>query len=115
MLKGLGDKNQYLHIYVYSFMVYCWLAIYNHWTGLVDWTGGLDWWTDTKNHFYASNEIQMLIGLHDAPQNNLLLSLVPRPLPYFISQLWKKNREKAWDQNCTKLCHGPEMVDSVST
>ena len=28
------------------------LAIYNHWTGLVDWTGGLDWWTDTKNHFY---------------------------------------------------------------
>ena len=66
-------------------MVYCWLAIYNHWTGLVDWTGGLDWWTDTKNHFYASNEIQMLIGLHDAPQNNLLLSLVPRPLPYFIS------------------------------
>ena len=39
------------------------------WTGLVDWTGGLDWWTDTKNHFYASNEIHMLIGLHDAPQN----------------------------------------------
>ena len=28
-------------------------AIYNHWTGLVDWTGGLDWWTDLKNHFYA--------------------------------------------------------------
>ena len=21
-------------------------------TGL-DWTGGLDWWTDTNNHFYA--------------------------------------------------------------
>ena len=21
------------------------LAIYNHWTGLVDWTGGLHWWT----------------------------------------------------------------------
>ena len=20
-------------------------AIYNHWTGLVDWTGGLNWWT----------------------------------------------------------------------
>ena len=20
-------------------------AVYNHWTGLVDWTGGLDWWT----------------------------------------------------------------------
>ena len=28
-------------------------AVYNHWTGLVDWTGGLDWWTDIKNHFYA--------------------------------------------------------------
>ena len=70
------------------------MAIYNHWTGLVDWTGGLDWWTDTKNHFYASNEIQMLIGLHDAPQNNLLLSLVPRPLPDFISQLWRKIRRR---------------------
>jgi len=22
----------------------------------VDWTGGLDWWTNTKNHFYASYE-----------------------------------------------------------
>ena len=50
------------------------MAVYNHWTGLVDWTGGLDWWTDTKNHFYASNEIHMPIGLHDAPQNNLLLA-----------------------------------------
>ena len=29
------------------------VAVYNHWTGLVDWTGGLDWWTDTKNHFYT--------------------------------------------------------------
>ena len=38
-------------------------------TGLVDWTGGLDWWTDTKN---SSNEIHMVIGLHDATQNNLL-------------------------------------------
>jgi len=27
--------------------------VYNHWTGLVDWTGGLDWWTDTKKQFYA--------------------------------------------------------------
>ena len=24
------------------------MAVYNHWTGLVDWTGGLDWWTDIK-------------------------------------------------------------------
>ena len=31
-------------------------VVYNHWTGLVDWTGGLDWWTDilyAKNHFCA--------------------------------------------------------------
>jgi len=31
-------------------------AIYNHWTGLVDWAGGLDWWTDTKNHFTDFNK-----------------------------------------------------------
>ena len=34
----------------------------------LDWASGLD----TKNHFYASNEIHMPIGLHDAPQNSLL-------------------------------------------
>ena len=28
-------------------------AVYNHWTGLVDWTGGLDWWTDAKSHFHG--------------------------------------------------------------
>ena len=22
------------------------MVVYNHWTGLVDWTGGLDWWTE---------------------------------------------------------------------
>ena len=27
----------------------------------------------------------------------------------------EKNWEKAWDQNYAKLCHRPEMVDSVST
>ena len=35
----------------------------------MDWTGGL-----TLKFTYASNEIHMLIGLHDAPQNNLLLA-----------------------------------------
>jgi len=25
--------------------ILCW-AVYNHWTGLVDWTGGQDRWTD---------------------------------------------------------------------
>ena len=43
----------------------------------MDWTGGLDWWTDTKNHFYASNEIQMLIGLHDAPKTTSFLASSP--------------------------------------
>jgi len=38
----------------------------------LDWIAGLDWWTDTKNHFYASNEIHMPIGLRD--QNSLLLA-----------------------------------------
>ena len=32
----------------------------------LDWTSGLDWWTDTKNHFYASNETYSPVGLHDA-------------------------------------------------
>ena len=43
-----------------NFLVLCWffsstwlwwnfLAIYNHWTRIVDCAGGLDWWTDTKN------------------------------------------------------------------
>ena len=30
-------------------------AVYNHWTGLVDWIGGLDWWTDTKIDFKLPN------------------------------------------------------------
>ena len=29
-----------------SVTVPCVPAVYNHWTGLVDWIGGLDWWTD---------------------------------------------------------------------
>jgi len=42
----------------------------------VDWTGGLDWWTGTKNRFYAY-ETYSPVGLHDAsykPQNSLLLA-----------------------------------------
>ena len=34
----------------------CDLIIYNHWTGVVDWTRGLNWWTVmfcSKNQFYA--------------------------------------------------------------
>ena len=30
------------------------MVVYNHWTGLVDWTGGLDWWTDI---FYAKKSL----------------------------------------------------------
>ena len=38
-------------------------------------------------------------------------SLVPRPLPDFISQPWRKIGRRPG----IKLRHGPEMVDSVST
>ena len=48
-------------------------TVYNHWTGLVDWTGELERWTDTKNHFYASNKIQLPVGLHIYPPNSLHL------------------------------------------
>ena len=41
------------------------LAVYNYWTGLVDWTGTLEWWTDIKNHFYAFLETHSPVGLHD--------------------------------------------------
>ena len=39
------------------------MAVYNHWTGLVDWTGGLDWLTDIKK---ASNKTHWPVGMHDA-------------------------------------------------
>ena len=48
-------------------------AVYNHWTGLVDWAGGLDWWTDTKNHFYETylpvgqRRLDTLTDLHGTP------------------------------------------------
>ena len=38
-------------------------------------------------------------------------SLVPRPLPDFISQLWRKIRRRPG----TNIRHGPEMVDSILT
>ena len=39
----------------YSFNCFAYLrAIYNHWTGVVDWTGGLEWWA--KNDFYVSSK-----------------------------------------------------------
>ena len=41
------------YLYIISAVVLELLAIYKHWTGIVDWTSRLDWWTDTKNHFYA--------------------------------------------------------------
>ena len=32
----------------------------------LDWTSGLDWWTDTKNHFMVSNKTHWPVGWHDA-------------------------------------------------
>ena len=61
-------------------------AVYNHWTGLVDWTGGLNQWTDTKNNFYAFQWLSFACGvvwksrsfvsiyIHGARANNSLLS-----------------------------------------
>ena len=46
-------------------------AIYNNWTGLVDWAGGL-----TKRIPYIPDETHMPVGLHDAsyfPQSSLIL------------------------------------------
>ena len=43
------------------------MAVYNHWTGLVDWTGGLDWLTDAKNHFYAFNITYLPVELRGNP------------------------------------------------
>ena len=45
--------------------------------------------------------------------NPMLASLVPRPLPYFISQPY--HGEKLGEGLGSKLRHGLEMVDSVST
>ena len=39
-----------------------WPSRLDWWTGLVDWTGGLT----LQNHFYASNETYLPVGLHDA-------------------------------------------------
>ena len=33
-------------------------AVHNHWTGLVDWTSGLDWWTTYFSpNFFSSEEL----------------------------------------------------------
>ena len=32
----------------------------------MDWIGGLQWWTDTNNHFVLPNETHSPIGSHDA-------------------------------------------------
>ena len=37
-------------------------AIYNHWAGLVDWAGGLDWWSDTTIHFDMC--VEVFLNLH---------------------------------------------------
>ena len=36
-------------------------AAYNNWTGLVD------WWTDTKIHFMLSNDTHSPVGLRGSP------------------------------------------------
>ena len=31
-------------------------VVYNHWTGTVDWNGGMEWW----NHKFSRNEVKRL-------------------------------------------------------
>ena len=55
-VKGLVK----LHIFSSKFEL-CSLAVYNHWTGMMDWTGGLT----LKSIFMASNRTQWPVGLYD--------------------------------------------------
>ena len=49
--------------------------------------------------------------LEEVGRTSPCTSLVPRPLPDFISQPWRKSGEGLG----SLLRHGPEMVDSVNT
>ena len=35
------------------------------WLVRLHWTSKLDWWTDTKSHFYTPNETRLSVGLYD--------------------------------------------------
>ena len=37
-------------------------VVYNHWTGLVDWTGGLDWWTGLVDWWTGLKIMSMLVN-----------------------------------------------------
>ena len=36
-------------------------AVYNHWTGLVDWTTKLDYWTDHNDHKYFIKKVFAIV------------------------------------------------------
>ena len=38
------------------------VAIYNHWTGLVDRTGGLDWWTGGLDWWTDELTLKIILG-----------------------------------------------------
>ncbi len=38
-------------------------VVYNRWTGLVDWTSGLDWWT-RRNRSGTRSQTDFLHGVH---------------------------------------------------
>ena len=51
-------------------------AVYNHWTGLVDWTSGKLTFSVLKITFVLFNKSNLRVGLHNAlywPENNLLM------------------------------------------
>jgi len=61
---------------------------------------------------YTTVLMDVWTSLRSGKQDIGFISLVPRPLPDFISQLWKK---KSGEGLGAKLCHGLEIVESVST
>ena len=49
-------------------------VVYNHWTGTVDWNGGMEWW----NHQFSRNEVKghiiFLSVRHDMKDMNLVIA-----------------------------------------
>ena len=51
-------------------------AVNNHWTGLLEWTTGMDYWTDLfvlKIIFMAYNEIPLPVKLHPALDQSVIV------------------------------------------
>ena len=50
----------------------CTLVVYNHWTGMVDWNGGMEWW----NRKFSKIEVKRSHFLmHEDINSDLMASL----------------------------------------